>query len=73
LRDGFRKNGTNVVYGTIRLIEKDRERFLPWAKQNYAAIVFNFHVEHSPEGIEKATRDFRHLIDWHSHWGAVIS
>ena len=54
----------NVVYGTIRLIEKDRERFLPWAKQNYAAIVFNFHVEHSPEGIEKATGDFRHLSDW---------
>lgn len=63
LREDFRKNDTNVVYGTVRLIEKDSESFLAWAKQNYAATVFNFHVEHTPEGIEKAKGQFQHIID----------
>ena len=63
LRGDFRKNGTNVVYGTVRLIEKDDESFLAWAKQNYAATVFNFHVDHSPEGVEKAKKEFQLLID----------
>jgi len=63
LRDDFRKYDVNVVYGTVRLIEQDNESFLAWAKQNYASIVFNFHVDHSPEGLEKATHDFRLIID----------
>jgi FAD/FMN-containing dehydrogenase len=63
LREDFRKNGTNVVYGTVRLIEKDDESFLAWARQNYAATVFNFHVDHSPEGIEKAKKEFQLIID----------
>jgi FAD/FMN-containing dehydrogenase len=63
LREDFRKNGTNLVYGTVRLIEKDTESFLAWAKQNYAATVFNFHVDHTPEGIEKAKGQFQHIID----------
>ncbi len=63
LREDFRKNDTNVVYGTVRLIEKDTESFLAWAKQNYAATVFNFHVEHTPGGIEKAKGQFQHIID----------
>lgn len=63
LREDFRKNDTNVVYGTVRLIEKDTESFMAWAKQNYAATVFNFHVEHTPEGIEKAKGQFQHIID----------
>lgn len=63
LREDFRKNDTNVVYGTVRLIEKDNESFLAWAKQNYAATVFNFHVEHTAEGIEKAKKQFQHIID----------
>ncbi len=63
LREDFRKNNVDVVYGTVRLIEKDTESFLAWAKQSYAATVFNFHVDHSPEGIEKAKNDFRLIID----------
>jgi FAD/FMN-containing dehydrogenase len=63
LREDFRKNDTNVVYGTVRLIEQDTESFLAWAKQSYAATVFNFHVEHTPEGIEKAKSQFQHIID----------
>ncbi len=63
LREDFRKNNTHVVYGTVRLIEKDNESFLAWAKQSYAATVFNFHVEHTPKGIEKAKGQFQHIID----------
>ena len=57
------KNAMNIVYGTIRFIEKDNESFLPWANERYACIIFNLEVMHTPEGIKKAIRDFRALID----------
>lgn len=63
LRADFRKYDVDVIYGTVRFIEKDDETFLPWANQRYASIVFNFHVDHDAKGIEKAKRDFRRLID----------
>lgn len=63
LRNDFREHKVNVIYGTVRLIEKDNESYLPWARQDYACIVFNFHVEHTPEGIKKAKHDFRLIID----------
>ena len=53
----------NIVYGTLRLIEQDDETFLPWAKQDYACIIFNLRVEWSEEGRKKAKQDFRMLID----------
>lgn len=63
LRSDFRKYNVNVIYGTVRLINQDNESYLAWAKQNYASIVFNFHVVHSPEGINKAKHDFDLIID----------
>jgi FAD/FMN-containing dehydrogenase len=62
-RTDFRRRKTELIYGTIRLIEKDDESFLAWAKDAYACIVFNLHVAHTPAGIEKAKDDFRSLID----------
>jgi FAD/FMN-containing dehydrogenase len=59
----FRKNGVPIVYGTVRLIEQDDESFLAWAKQPYACIIFNLHVVHTPDGVERAGRAFRDLID----------
>lgn len=59
----FRTHETRVIYGTIRLIEKDDESFLPWASEAYACIVMNLHVVHTPEEIEKAATAFRRLID----------
>jgi len=59
----FRGNGVPIVYGTVRLIEQDDESFLAWAKQRYACIIFNLHVVHTPEGIERAGQAFRDLID----------
>ncbi|MFP6886575.1 MAG: FAD-binding oxidoreductase, partial [Opitutales bacterium] len=40
-REILRKHKTPVIYGTIRLIEKDDETFLPWAKDRYACVIFN--------------------------------
>jgi FAD/FMN-containing dehydrogenase len=53
----------NIIYGTLRLIEQDDETFLPWARQDYACIIFNLRVEWSDEGRDKAKRDFQRLID----------
>jgi FAD/FMN-containing dehydrogenase len=59
----FRKHAVDLIYGTIRLIERDRESFLPWAKEDYACIIFNLHTALSPDGIEATARAFRRLID----------
>jgi FAD/FMN-containing dehydrogenase len=61
--DLLRANRTNVIYGTVRLIEKDDESFLAWAKQPYACIIFNLLTLHTPSGIEASARSFRGLID----------
>jgi FAD/FMN-containing dehydrogenase len=63
VREDFRKNHVNVIYGTIRLIEKDDETFLAWARQSYVCVIFNLHTVHSPEGIEHSADAFRRLID----------
>ncbi|RZA03742.1 MAG: hypothetical protein EOP11_15935, partial [Proteobacteria bacterium] len=60
--EDFRRNKTNVIYGTVRLIEADKETALPWAKSNFAAIVFNLHVDHDAEGIDRAKKEFQLLI-----------
>jgi len=56
-------NRTIVIYGTVRLIEKDDESFLAWAKEPYACIIFNLLTFHTPSGIEASARSFRGLID----------
>jgi len=59
----LRAQDANVIYGVVRLIEQDRESFLPWAKDRYACVVFNLHVAHEQSAIEKAANSFRSLID----------
>jgi len=59
----LREQRASVIYGTVRLIERDRESFLAWAREPWACVVLNLHVEHGPEGIERAKRAFRSLID----------
>src|SRR5216117_948718 len=58
----LRSNRTTVIYGTVRLIEKDDESFLAWAKESYACIIFNLLTFHTPTGIESSARSFRGLI-----------
>jgi FAD/FMN-containing dehydrogenase len=59
----LRSNRTIVIYGTVRLIEKDNESFLAWARKPYAGIIFNLLTFHTPTGIEVSARAFRGLID----------
>src|SRR5881398_265033 len=59
----LRSNHTIVIYGTVRLIEKDDESFLAWAKQSYACIIFNLLTLHTPGGIEASARSFCGVID----------
>jgi len=63
VRDDARRSDMNIVYGTIRLIERDDESVLAWAREPWACIVFNLHVDHSAAGIRKAEQEFRRLID----------
>jgi hypothetical protein len=62
-REDFRRHGVNVIYGTVRMIERDDETFLPWAKQDYACIIFNLHTEHTAVGQQHSADAFRRLID----------
>jgi len=63
VRQDFRANRVELIYGTIRLIEQDDESFLAWARQPYACVIFNLHVVHSPQGLERSSEAFRRLID----------
>ena len=62
-RDDFRRNAVEVIYGTIRLIERDDETFLPWARDRYACVIFNLHTVHTPPGLAHSAATFRRLID----------
>ncbi|MGH9158698.1 MAG: hypothetical protein ACRD2X_01765, partial [Vicinamibacteraceae bacterium] len=57
------ENRTDVVYGTIRLIERDEESLLSWAREPWACIIFNIHATHTPQGLDRAAEAFRRLID----------
>jgi FAD/FMN-containing dehydrogenase len=59
----LRSNDTLVIYGTVRLIEKDDESFLAWAKESYACVIFNLLTPHTSAGMEASARSFRGLID----------
>jgi FAD/FMN-containing dehydrogenase len=59
----FREHGTNVVYGTIRLVERDDETFLAWATDRWACIIFNICTTHTPAGIQSSAGAFMRLID----------
>ena len=62
LRKDLRDGNADVIYGTIRFIEKDDESFLPWAKDRYACIIFNLHTAHTPAALERTAENFRHII-----------
>jgi FAD/FMN-containing dehydrogenase len=59
----LRRRAVVVIYGTVRLIERDGESFLEWAREPYACVVFNLHTEHSPQGLDATAGAFRSLID----------
>jgi FAD/FMN-containing dehydrogenase len=57
------ERSSQVIYGTIRLIQPDDVTVLRWATQPFACIIFNLHVDHSPDEVAHAAQSFRELID----------
>ena len=62
-RSSLQATKANLVYGTVRLIEAESESFLRWAKSDYACVIFNLLVEHSPTGVAAGENQFQSLID----------
>jgi FAD/FMN-containing dehydrogenase len=69
VREDFRRGRVEVIYGTVRLIERDTETLLAWAREPWACIIFNLHVTHSPAGLAAAEDAFRRLIDHGLRYG----
>jgi FAD/FMN-containing dehydrogenase len=63
VREDLIEHDVDLIYGTIRLIKKDEDAFLKWAKEDYACVIFNLHVDHHAEGLDRARTAFRRLID----------
>ncbi len=63
VRRDFVRAPVDLIYGTIRLIEPDTETALPWARESYACVVFNLHVDHDDAGVADARSAFVRLID----------
>jgi FAD/FMN-containing dehydrogenase len=53
----------DVVYGTVRLVERDDDTVLAWAREPWACTVLNLHVEHDAVSVARAADTFRRLID----------
>jgi FAD/FMN-containing dehydrogenase len=62
-RDVFRRERVDLIYGTVRLVERDDESFLAWAREAWACTIFNLHVDHTPRAIARSGEHCRLLID----------
>ena len=62
-RSVLRETGAEVIYGTIRAIRRDKTTFLPWARDDYACVIFNLRTPHTTAGIERTHDAFRKLTD----------
>jgi FAD/FMN-containing dehydrogenase len=63
VRRDFLDNQVDFIYGTIRLIERDAESALLWARERFACVIFNLHIDHLPASIVDASAAFTRLID----------
>jgi FAD/FMN-containing dehydrogenase len=59
----LRATGVEDIYGTIRSILRDDTSFLPWARADYACIIFNLRTPHDAAGVARSARTFRALQD----------
>lgn len=69
LRTFARAAELNIVRASIRLIEQDKETFLPWARRPYACVSLDLHVERGTRGLIRAGDAFRRLIDLGLRYG----
>jgi FAD/FMN-containing dehydrogenase len=47
----LRRSGAKPVYGVVRFIRRDAGTFLNWAREDQVCVIYNLHVDHTPEGI----------------------
>lgn len=59
----FRNFGTEIIYGTIRAIQPDTTSFLPWAREEFACVIFNIRTRHDESGLRRTADTFRALMD----------
>jgi FAD/FMN-containing dehydrogenase len=71
MREDFRRHGVDLIYGSVRLIERDDETFLAWAREPWACVVLNLHVTHTDAGLGHAASAFRRLIDMAARRGGT--
>jgi FAD/FMN-containing dehydrogenase len=71
MRDDFRRHAVDLIYGSVRLIERDDETFLAWAREPWACVVLNLHVVHTDDGLARAAAAFRRLIDMAARRGGT--
>lgn len=69
VRRDFLRHRVDFVYGTVRLIEPDTETLIAWARERFACVIFNLHVDHDARGIADSAEAFRRLIDIAIHHG----
>jgi FAD/FMN-containing dehydrogenase len=69
VRADFMKDNVNVVYGTVRMIERDDETYLAWAKERFACVIFTLHAERTAAGLARLANSCRGLIDKAAKFG----
>ena len=52
-----------VIDASVRLVERDDETLLAWAREPWACASFDLHVEHDAVSVGRAADTFRALID----------
>ena len=62
-REILRALGSEVIYGTIRAIQRDTTSFLPWAREDFACVILNIRTRHDEAGLRRTAETFRALID----------
>jgi FAD/FMN-containing dehydrogenase len=65
----LRASGGEVIYGTIRAIQRDTTSFLPWAKDDFACVIFNLRTPHTAAGLARTAENFSALIDLSTRLG----
>lgn len=71
-REALRSRGADPIYGTVRWIERDEDTILRWAREPWACIVLNLHVDHEPRAKRRAAGTFRDLIDAAAELGGTF-
>jgi FAD/FMN-containing dehydrogenase len=64
---------TDLIAASVRLIEPDRETYLPWAREPYACVTFNVHVDRTSSGLIRTSDALRALIDIGLRYGGGYS